>query len=40
MAAGYAFWPLGRRGLCLIGTIGNAIVILLTRVFGMRMVRL
>ena len=28
-------------GLCLIGTaIGNAIVILLTRVFGMRMVRL
>ncbi len=41
MAAGYAFGLWGGVGLCLIGTaIGNAIVILLTRVFGMRMVRL
>ena len=37
MAAGYAFGLWGGVGLCLIG---NAIVILLTRVFGMRMVRL
>ena len=37
MAAGYAFGLWGGVGLCLIGT---AIVILQTRVFGMRMVRL
>lgn len=41
MAAGYAFGLWGGVALCLIGTaIGNAIVILLTRVFGMRLVRL
>ena len=41
MAAGYAFGVWGGVALCLIGTaIGNTIVILLTRTFGMRMVRL
>lgn len=41
MAAGYAFGLWGGVTLCLIGTaLGNTIVILLTRLFGMRMVRL
>ncbi len=41
MAAGYAFGVWGGVLLCIIGTaLGNAIVILLTRTFGMRMVRL
>lgn len=41
MAAGYAFGVWGGVALCLIGTaIGNSIVILMTRTFGMRLVRL
>lgn len=41
MAAGYAFGLWGGIGLCLLGTVlGNAIVITLTRLFGMKMVRL